>query len=136
MLKDKSLLKDSDLFEELDNEKAALIEGGAYLHLFWLESLLTGADSASDDDPYINVNGTRLWGEGDFSGRQSVYINRGIGFTGSATVALYDADWPDDDDLIGRFTVSETETTSFNQFRMKRLSGAGSVYNLYYKVYA
>lgn len=48
MLKDKSLLQDSDLFEELDNEKAATLVGGQSLNPANLLNLMTDAGATWD----------------------------------------------------------------------------------------
>ena len=133
---DLSGVSSEQLFTELTPEQAAVIEGGVFLLVDGIQAIRAGADGfpSGKDDTYITVNGQRLTGEIGMSTGDYASVNRGIGFDGSARLELFDADGflNGKDDNMGGFTV----TGPTNGPAIARVSGSGSTYDVYYRVFA
>jgi preprotein translocase subunit YajC len=121
------------LFTELTPAEAAVVEGGLRLTIDRIQAIKAGADSLSNDDTYITVNGTKIWGNYGMNSGQTRLVDQSRTIRGSsARVELFDADWPDSDDSMGGFTAGNTNG---RQLRA-RVSGSGSTYDIYYRGYA
>jgi hypothetical protein len=75
-----------------------------------LECIETEDWGADGDEPYIKVNGNRVWTAEDSvdnGGRLAVNIKANVG----DTVSLYDADSPDADDLLGSDVIEADRGT-------------------------
>ncbi|MEH2295630.1 hypothetical protein [Nostoc sp.] len=131
---DLSGIDDEQLFTQLTFEEGAVIEGGGgILFIDQLQAINAGADTFGDDDTYITVNGSKLWGPGGFSTGQTSGVNRGLGVDFPASIALFDEDggFNGDDDYLGGFTVNGPT----NGTAIARVSGSGSTYDVYYRVF-
>ena len=109
MLKDKSLLEDSNLVEQLEDKHAEVIEGGYRLRLNYLKCFDT-TSGWGDDDTAIHINGRPVWGPismGDDDGYD--IKNKGgflsFDFKNSILVEVWEHDSGSDHDLIGRSTI-------------------------------
>lgn len=121
------------LFSELTPAEAAVVEGGLRLTIQRIQAIKAGADSLSNDDTYITVNGTKIWGDYGMNSGQTRLVNRSRTTPGSsARVQLFDADWPDSDDSMGGFTAGNTN----GALTRARVSGSGSTYDVYYRAFA
>jgi hypothetical protein len=122
-----------ELFTELTPAEAAVIGGGLNLTIHRIHAIKAGADRTSNDDTYIKVNGQRIGGEYSMSsgGSRLLELNRSIPGS-SARVELFDADWPDGDDSLGGFTARNTNGV----LDRVRVSGSGSIYDVYYRAFA
>lgn len=75
-----------------------------------LECTETEDWGAGGDEPYLKVNGTRVWSAEDSvdnGGRLAVNIKANVG----DTVSLYDSDSPDADDLLGSDVIESDRGT-------------------------
>ncbi|MEH2211417.1 hypothetical protein [Nostoc sp.] len=129
-----SRLSLENLFTELTSEQSSAIEGGGFLLIDGFQIINAGADSTSGDDPYITVNGQTLAGRFDDVGTgQYIAVNRGLGFDGLANVNFFDYDdfFNGGDDYLGGFTV----TGATNGQNVTQVSGGGSTYDVYYRVF-
>ncbi|MEG4580736.1 hypothetical protein QUA71_14155 [Microcoleus sp. MON1_C5] len=121
------------LFSKLTPAEAAVVEGGLRLTIDRIQAIKAGADSLSNDDTYITVNGTKIWGDYGMNSGQTRLVNRSRTTPGSsARVQLFDADWPDSDDSMGGFTAGNTN----GALTRARVSGSGSTYDVYYRAFA
>ncbi len=59
------------------------------------------------DELYIKVNGTKQWEKGNVDPRELHAIDRGYDFRGHIDIELFEDDWPDDDDNLGKETLYE-----------------------------
>jgi hypothetical protein len=93
-------------------------------------------DSTGADEPYLLFNGDRIWGNGSLNDRQSAYVGKIGDSSGTAEIELFDADagWFDDDDFLGRVTVTEEQIGQGLQ--IGRFTEDGASYRLYYTVTA
>ncbi|WP_100904466.1 hypothetical protein [Nostoc flagelliforme] len=136
---DISSVGSEQLFTELTPEQAAVIEGGVALFLIvdGLQAIKAGADGfpSGNDDTYLTVNGRQLGGEIGFTTGQYSTIGLGatFGIGNSARVELFDADsgFNGKDDNLGGFTVTGTTNGQVKT----RVSGSGSIYDVYYRVF-
>ncbi len=128
-----NITADAQLFTELTSEQAAVVEGGLFITIDKIHAIKAGADTFSADDTYITIDGGKIWGDYSMTSGQTRTVNRGLSTSGSsARVELFDADWPDADDSLGGFTAYHT---NFEQ-RRARVSGSGSIYDVYYRAFA
>ena len=125
-----SAVDQEQLFTELTLEEGAVIEGGKFVSIQKIQAIRADADFIGQDDTYITIGGTKIWGEFGFSTGQTRNVNRGRTFGSSTRVALFDED-PGNDDSLGSFTVSGLTNGS-----IARVSGSGSTYDVYYRVTA
>jgi hypothetical protein len=58
-------------------------------------------EDSFEDEAYINVNGSRVWGPHSINALQAQHPNVSVDVTGGMWVTLYDDDWPDSDDWLG-----------------------------------
>jgi hypothetical protein len=120
------------LFSELTPAEAAVVEGGLRLTIDRIQAIKANADFIGPDDTYITVNGTRLWGEHSMSTGQIRNVNRSFTGPGSSlNVQLFDAD-PGNDDRLGGFNAVNTN----GALRRARVSGSGSIYDVFYRASA
>jgi hypothetical protein len=122
------------LFSELTPAEAAVVEGGLRLTIDRIQAIRAGADPIGADDTYITVNGTKIWGDYSMTTGQTRSVNRSYTTSGSsAQVQLFDDDpWPNRDDSMGGFPAGNTN----GALRRARVSGSGSIYDVYYRGYA
>jgi hypothetical protein len=106
----------------------------AELHLLDLECLDKNDDWGSDE-PYIRVNGVRVWGRGNFDNRDIFLINLRFAFDEVVTVEV----WEDDggltggDDHMATWQIFAAEAGSgVHKVRTQRTFGH---YDLRYAVY-
>jgi hypothetical protein len=124
--------QNEQLFSELTPAEAAVVEGGLRLTIDRIQAIKANADFIGPDDTYITVNGTRLWGEHSMSTGQTRDVNRSFTGPGSSlNVQLFDAD-PGNDDRLGGFNAVNTAGVQ----RRVRVSGSGSIYDVYYRATA
>jgi hypothetical protein len=99
-----------------------------------IQAVVADADTFGDDDTYITVNGDRIFGPAGLGSGNSRAVNRGVGVSGTARVELFDEDGflNGGDDSLGGFTV--TQSTN-NEQKVKRVSGSGSTYNVFYRAF-
>ncbi|MEH2145896.1 hypothetical protein [Nostoc sp.] len=131
---DLSCIDGAQLFAQLTPEEGAVIEGGGgVLIIDQLQAIKANADTFGDDDTYITVNGSKLWGPGGFSTGQTSGVNRGLGVDFPTRVELFDEDGflNGSDDSLGGFTVNGPT----NGTAITRVSGSGSTYDVYYRVF-
>ena len=86
------------------------------------------------DEPYINFNGTTVWGPGSLNNGQTAYLNVSRRFTDSVTISLFDDDWPDADDQIGYGHVY-VGAAGLGEQSLTFINENGPNYTLYYHVY-
>ncbi len=65
-------------------------------------------DFIGADDPYLCVNGDKVWGPIKAKAGETLIINKQLEFRGNAVVQLWEKDI-DPDDLLGSQTVSNNE---------------------------
>ncbi|NJK51713.1 MAG: hypothetical protein HC936_01110 [Leptolyngbyaceae cyanobacterium SU_3_3] len=53
---------DETLFTELTAEQSEIVEGGMFLKIYSIESVVSRADVAGADDAYIKFQGNKVWG--------------------------------------------------------------------------
>jgi hypothetical protein len=91
-------------------------------------------DTWGSDEPYFNVNGTRVWRQGNVDYLETVQVDVYTPFDDVATVEM----WEDDggltgqDDLMGRWFMFSGEVTSGVQSVWT--SWSGGRYVVYYEV--
>ena len=78
----------------------------------------------SYDEPYITVNGKRVWGGEKMSEGQTREIHQDSRFVRRAVVRLYEADWPDADDFLGKHVITRADIGSGEQELRFREAGA------------
>lgn len=95
---------------------------------------LTTEDWLGADEPYLLVNGRRVWGDSSMNDVESSRVDVTVTSTGTAWVHLYDEDagWFDDDDLLGVLLIGEDQIGAGVQQGRFTLDGAD--YTLYYEV--
>ncbi|WP_414585562.1 hypothetical protein [Scytonema sp. PCC 10023] len=122
------------LFTELTAAEAAVVEGGVTVRIDRIQAIKAGADVIGADDTYITVNGGKIWGDYSMTTGQTRLVNRSVTTRGSSTrVELFDDDpWPNRDDSLGGFTAVNTN----GQLSRARVSGSGSIYDVYYRGFA
>ena len=89
---------------------AATQVAGATVILGDLECIETEDWGSGGDEPYLKVNGNRVWTSEDSvdnGGKLAVNIKAQVG----DTVSLYDADSPDADDLLGSDVIEADRGT-------------------------
>ena len=69
----------------------------------------------SYDEPYIKVNGKRVWSGEKMSEGQTREIHQDSRFIRRAVVRLYEADWPDPDDFLGEHVITRADINSGEQ---------------------
>lgn len=83
----------------------------------------TTEDSTGADEPYLLVNGNRVWGSSSLNDGETADLSQVplISFNGTASIKLFDDDSPDGDDNLGTHTANEsqagrgTQTGTFTQ---------------------
>ena len=129
-------MKDNEheqLFTELTPAEAAVVEGGIRLTIDRIQAIKAGADFIGADDTYITVNGKKIAGDFTMTTGLTQLVNKSITTPGSsAVVRLWDNDPLNPDDLLGVFAAVNTN----GRQRQVRLSGSGSIYNVYYRATA
>jgi hypothetical protein len=104
------------------------------LHTIYCEST---EDWTGADEPYLLVNGSRVWGNASMNNRESEDIYRTREESGSTEIRLYDEDAGgifDPDDLLGTVTVDESQIDQGTQ--QGHFIEDGANYTLYYTVEA
>ncbi|MEH2417296.1 hypothetical protein [Nostoc sp.] len=126
-------IDEEQLFAQLTPEEGAVIEGGGFLLIEQLQAIKANADTFDDDDTYITVNGSKLWGTEGFSTGKTSGVNRGLGVNFPTRIELFDEDggFNGSDDSLGGFTVNGAT----NGTAIARVSGSGSIYDVYYRVF-
>jgi hypothetical protein len=117
------------LFTELTAEQAAVIEGGATLYLNRIECLKASSDPVGGDEPYINVNGKKVW-SGSMEQGSTLTINKSVKGS-SFDTSMYDDDpWPNPDDPIGKpqYLAKGKSSATFGS------KESNSWYKLYYTI--
>jgi hypothetical protein len=106
----------------------------AQLHL--MSVLCLGEDDViGSDEPYLTINGQRVWSAQNVDGGDHELVNLRFDFDESVTVVL----WEDDgglaggDDVLLRLTISASQAGTGIQEAATSPLGAGS-YRLYYEV--
>jgi hypothetical protein len=91
-------------------------------------------DSTGADEPYILVNGSRVWGNASMNDNESEDIDVTVKASGNSTITLFDEDTGvfDDDDKLGVVTVTESQIGQGQQ--TGKFTGDGANYTLYYTV--
>jgi hypothetical protein len=129
-------ISNEQLFTELTSEEAAVIEGGAFVLIEKIQAIKANADLVGKDDTYITIGGQKIWGDRGMGTGDSAVVNLGVGFNNQTTVALFDKDPKvlgiGNDDPMGSFTVSGAT----NGTAIRRVSGSGSTYDVYYQAFA
>lgn len=110
---------------------------GYLLRLYTLTCSQT--EDSGNDEAYITVNGTKVWGATSVNEPNSYGVNRNVFFGnsagGTALVRLYDEDGPfDDDDLLGSVGVTAAQAGTGPRFMF--FTGDGASYALTYEVVA
>jgi len=124
--------QNEQLFSELTPAEAAVVEGGLRLTIERIQAIRADADTIGPDDTYITVNGRKIWGDFSMTTGQSRAVNRTLTPSGpSARVELFDAD-PGNDDRLGGFNAVNTRGV----LTRERVSGSGSIYDVYYRATA
>ena len=123
------------LFTELTPEEGAAVSGGAAITIHSIKALNVGADTGGfegfRDDVFIEVNDRELDFYQEMKSGDVAIVNKTVNFTEKAFVELWDADIaPNDDDLLGAFTVDGTR-----KGRQTRTVGAsGSKYEVTFSI--
>jgi len=122
-----------ELFTELTPEQGAMVEGGLFIFIDQIQAIKAGADLIGKDDTYITINGNKLWGDKSFSTGQTRTVNIGTSTPASfARIELFDKDgFLNRDDPMGGFTAFNT----FGSQQIMRVSGSGSIYDIYYRAF-
>lgn len=105
----------------------------AILHLIDLACQLT--EDSGNDEVYINYNGGRVYGGNDgvsIAQGQTRAVEVWQFLSGEGTMSLHDEDWPDSDDWLGSWRVTEGEAGQ--GIRVATLSGDDARYTLRYEV--
>jgi hypothetical protein len=124
--------QNEQLFSELTPAEAAVVEGGLRVVIDHIEAIEAAADFLGPDDTYIQINGKKVWGDHTMSKGELRQVNRSATGPGSSLrVELFDADW-DFDDKLGAFNAVNTKGVQ----KRVRVSGSGSIYDVFYRGYA
>jgi hypothetical protein len=83
------------------------------------------------DELYLICNGERIW-NGDLNVGQFADLQLTRPIRGQALVDLFDEDWPDSDDFLGRIVINESEAGQPQHSQTFTLDEAH--YTLHYKV--
>jgi hypothetical protein len=83
-----------------------------------------------NDEAYIVVNGTKVWGPKDMDAGQTRPINVDRLFRYRAEIKLYDKDGLDPDDFLGKHEVTEAEVGE----RELTFDESGAIYKLWVAV--
>ena len=89
-------------------------------------------DSTGADEAYLNYNGNRVFGIKKINDGQSRNIGVVKSLSGTATVSLYDEDWPDGDDFLGSIIIRADERGT--GLRSQNFTRDGAFYTLFYRV--
>lgn len=90
-------------------------------------------DLAGADEPYLRVNGPKIWSSNSLNTGENVdLLNKNgmpleIDFDVKATISLYDSDgnhWYDRDDFLGSWTVTNLDIGRGDQIAYFTLDGA------------
>ncbi|MDJ0619593.1 MAG: hypothetical protein QNJ63_23100 [Calothrix sp. MO_192.B10] len=133
---DPSLIDEEQLFTELTAEEAAVIEGGNVLYLSSIKAVRTGGDSRGKDEPYLLLNGRRIWGWKSMSQGQTIGINQ-VFFEGSGTqnLQLWEYDpGPNNDDFMGSVRIDVSRLGSRTARFRAIVGGRMTAYDLKYIV--
>jgi len=124
--------QNEQLFSELTPAEAAVVEGGMGLIIDRIHAIKAGADNGNPDDTYITVDGKKIWGYYSMTTGQSRDVNKTTAPLGSsARVELFDDDRNAHDGL-GGFSARNTNGVQ----KRARVSGGGSIYDIYYRAFA
>jgi hypothetical protein len=125
---------DQQLLTDLTVEQSAIVEGGRFLYIQGIQAIKAGADSTSNDDTYMtftdSTGSKTALGETSMSTGKYKAVNFGTTFEGVGSIQLFDSDVFFDDSM-GGFQVSSPT----NGLAVKRVSGSGSTYDVYYSVF-
>jgi len=97
----------------------------------WTVTCNKTQDAIGSDDPYLCVDGKKVWGPIKAKAGETLIINKQIEFRGNAVVQLWEKDI-DPDDLLGTQTVSKNEAG--NGKTEAKFTEKGADYFLVYEV--
>lgn len=124
------------LCSDLTDEQASTVQGGLTVKIKKIQAIRAGADGGlfpNDDDTYMTIDGTKVYGPKDFNTGTTRYMNikRNVGKIGR--IELFDKDGAlrGRDDSLGGFSVFYPRKDG-----RARVSGSGSTYDIFYDVYA
>lgn len=89
-------------------------------------------DWTGSDNVYLRYNGEELLAGTTMNQGDSVRINKFMPISKYATVDLFEEDWADPDDFLGRIVITEKELNG--GLRSKDFRGDDAYYTLFYKV--
>jgi hypothetical protein len=122
------------LVTDVTAEQAAIATGGKFLYIQGIQAIRAGADIVGSDDTYmtfVSSDGKKTaMGETSMSSGKYQAVNFGTTFNGTGSIRLFDSDWGNDDYLGGIDVSAPT-----NGVAVKRVSGSGSTYDVYYQVF-
>ncbi len=125
---------DEQLFTDLTAEQSAIVEGGKFLYIQGIQAINAGADTFGADETYMTFTDSTgkksALNETSMSTGSYKAVNFGTPFDGVGSIQLFDSDWGSDD-YMGGFTVS----AATNGTAIRRVSGSGSTYDVYYSVF-
>ena len=133
---DSSLIDEEQLFTELTAEEATVIEGGNVLFLSSIKAVKTGGDLWGKDEPYLLLNGRRIWGWKRMSTGQTISIGQ-VFFEGSGrqNLQLWEYDrGPNNDDFMGSVRIDVSRLGSRTARFRARVGGRLTAYDLKYTV--
>ena len=123
------------LCTDLTDEQASTVQGGLNVEITGIQAIKADADTGwwwKDDDTFLTIDGKKVFGPKSFkSGTfRKVSIKRDVGSSGR--IEAFDEDKVfTGNDYLGGFTVSSPTKDG-----RARISGSGSVYDIYYNATA
>ncbi|AFY93337.1 hypothetical protein [Chamaesiphon minutus] len=121
------------LFTELTTDQAQMLEGGKRIDILTVRCIKAGADSDGTDELFFTINGQNFRLGNPISIRTGGVANAGAGTTFSGNTANVGLFEKDGNSAIGANFIGGF-IDSVNGTRTRRVSGAGSVYEVTYKV--
>jgi hypothetical protein len=88
-------------------------------------------EDEGEDELYLLYGGGKVW-EGSMNVGWNATLNITRPIVGEAYIDLFDEDWPDSDDYLGRITVRESEVDQGE--RTQTFTRDDAHYTLHYKV--
>ena len=122
------------LCSDLSDEQASTVQGGLTVNVTGIQAIKADADTGwwwKDDDVYMTINGRKVYGNQSFKTGtfRKLNVSRNVGATGR--IQLFDDDNVfTGDDSLGGFTVSKPTKDG-----RARISGSGSIYDVYYRAF-